>query len=94
MEECLHIVEEAGICETDKAFAIQIRLQLVLEKAMQAHLEAEDCEVDDSSAAKIPPSLYLHPYRSQLADLRKKYWSYLTQDREPHLIQANACKVV
>ncbi|OBT78006.1 hypothetical protein VF21_03127 [Pseudogymnoascus sp. 05NY08] len=72
MEEALRIIETNTSCLTDKAFAFQVRLQLLKQKA--AHIREQN-EIDRartstaSATTSMPGLLYLKTLREQLHSL-------------------------
>jgi len=71
MEECLRVVGANKECPTDEAFAFQVRLQLLAQRAVQVR---EQQEVDHAhaatAAAPLPAFLYLKALQGQLQELR------------------------
>ena len=57
MEECLRAVGANSECPTDEAFAYQVRLQLLAQRAVQVR---EQQEVDHSHPATVPHPAFLY----------------------------------
>ena len=68
MEECLRAVGANHACPTDGAFAYQVRLQLLGQRAAQVR---EQHNIDHPQTAPPPTFLYLKALQAQLQELRE-----------------------
>ena len=71
MEECLRAVGANKECPTDEAFAFQVRLQLIVQRAVHIREQQEvDHAYAATAAAPLPTFLYLKTLQGQLQELR------------------------
>ena len=73
MEEGLHRIEMNKSCPSDKAFAVQVRLQLLAQKVAQVRERQETDGNDILTPSAIPPapaSLYFGLLQRQLQELK------------------------
>jgi len=66
MEECLRSVEANKACPTDETLALQVRLQLLAQKAAQAR---EQNQVAGMPSSPLPLLFYDKALRMQLQEL-------------------------
>lgn len=85
MEEALRIIETSKSCLADEAFALQVRLQLVKQRA--AHIR-EQHDIDSartataSATTSVPGLLYLKTLGEQLHELISSFPPDLLQRGE------------
>lgn len=71
MEECLRAVGANKECPTDEAFVFQVRLQLIVQRAVQIREQQEvDHTYTATAATPLPTFLYLKTLQGQLQELR------------------------
>lgn len=76
MEEGLHAIEKNENCPSDKAFAFQVRLQLLAQKMIQVRERQEADGIDILTPSTLPPapaSLYLGVLQKQLQELKASF---------------------
>ncbi len=69
MEQGLREISASTECPTDKAFALQIRLQLIGQKAIHVREQRAAATQGDTGTTPPPDFLYLKALQSQLQDL-------------------------
>src|SRR5271170_1606627 len=70
MDECLQMLAEKQECPTDEILVQQVRLQLIVEKVVQAPWH--DGEIENAERVRAPPAFYLKALQSQLQEVRRK----------------------
>ncbi|KAL1963469.1 hypothetical protein VTN77DRAFT_8370 [Rasamsonia byssochlamydoides] len=89
LEECLRMLAEKPEYPTDEAFVYQIRLQLIIEKAVPICVRNREVEQVESLRVSI---LYLKGLQSQLQDVKSKIPPHL-ENNEILLLQVLATEV-
>lgn len=79
MEECLCAVGANQTCPSDEGFALQVRLQLIAEKAIEVR---EHQSNETSSSGPTAPFLYIKALQSHLKDLQCSLSPELQQQRK------------
>ncbi|KAH8664499.1 hypothetical protein BX600DRAFT_464559 [Xylariales sp. PMI_506] len=73
MEKFLHLIEASTDCPTDRSLALQVRLQLLVQKASQVREQQElsHAALSESGAGTtIPSFLYLKVFHTQLQSIK------------------------
>ncbi|KAI1762953.1 putative C6 transcription factor [Hypoxylon sp. FL1150] len=84
MEEGLHALATSKACPTDEAFAFQVRLQLLAQKSIyirEQRQEDNTIVAPSTATSRLPASMYVRSFHSQLQELRGSMSAILAQDR-------------
>ena len=76
MEEALHLVTMNKSCPADQAFAVQVRLQLLAQRAalvLEQHEHSRSGTAAAATSGPVPGFLFLKALRGQLQELRASF---------------------
>jgi hypothetical protein len=80
MEEHLRLVGASKECASDEALALQVRLQLLIQRALQAREE----ETEQSTTKTVSPAFYLKAFQSELQTIKDAISPRMQQHGELH----------